>query len=234
MQEYWTPLHASVFENDRSYLFGRLPVRFLARSLFAFCRVYARAMCDMISLLAADYVPLLLLTCSDVDPPTKVKMEELLGTWRTGGQDGGELFKPVPNAPVGTLPPQRIIEDALFGRPPAPVAPPVPPMQPIPSFQNGGQPYHQQSPPPVPAPPQWQQQQQHPRPPTPPKPQHSSDPTNVEKAEVLFDIRKMLEMRRSQLVANPSNRGNLDQINTLKQVSQCSVWPMLHYAHNAD
>lgn len=148
--------------------------------------------------------------CSDVDPPTKVKLEELLGTWRTGGQDGGELFKSIPNAPLGTLPSQRVIEDALFGRPPAPLAP----VQQPPPFQNGGQQafHHQQSPPPAMPGNQWQQ----PRPPTPPK-QHN-DTSNLEKAEVLFDIRKMLEMRRSQLVANPSNRGNLDQINTLKQV----------------
>ena len=141
-----------------------------------------------------------------------MKLEELLGTWRTGGQDGGELFKLLPNAPGGTLPPQRVIEDALFGRPP-PIAPaPLPPSLP---YQNGGQAFNRQSPPPPHASApvnNWQV-----RPPTPPK-QHQNGALNVEKAEVLFDIRKMLELRRSQLVANPHNRSNLDQINTLKQV----------------
>jgi hypothetical protein len=42
----------------------------------------------------------------DVDPPTKIKMEELLGTWRTGGPNGTELFQ-------GRA--QRDIEIALFG-----------------------------------------------------------------------------------------------------------------------
>lgn len=145
-----------------------------------------------------------------------MKLEELLGTWRTGGQDGGEVFKLPANAPMGSLPPQRIIEDALFGRPasiPAPIAA-APPMPPSPPFQNGGHAFNRQSPPPplshAPAN-NWQ-----PRPPTPPK--QNNGTSNLEKAEVLYDIRKMLELRRSQLVANPHNRSNLDQINTLKQV----------------
>lgn len=141
-----------------------------------------------------------------------MKLEELLGTWRTGGQDGGELFKLPQNAPLGTLPPQRIIEDALFGRPPPPV-PAAVPLPPSPPFQNDVQPFNRQSPPPPALANSWQ-----PRPPTPPK-QHS-DPSNLEKAAVLYDIRKMLELRRSQLVANPHNRSNLDQINTLKQVRE--------------
>lgn len=118
---------------------------------------------------------------------------------------------------MGTIPPQRIIEDALFGRPVAPAPPP----QPAP-FQNAQQPYDQRhvSPPIPTAANQWQ-----PRPPTPPK--NYSDPSNLEKAEVLYDIRKLLELRRSQLSANPSNRGNLDQINTLKQVSPS------HFAANS-
>lgn len=224
MQEHRTAIHAFIFEDDRSYILGRLPVRYLFAKSPLLKHEETNSTADLLlfPLLATDqtFSTSVVAAHSDVDPPTKVKMEELLGTWRTGGQDGGELFKPIPNAPPGTLPPQRIIEDALFGRPapPAPVAAPAPIHPHIAPYQNGGQAFHQQSPPPSnsPAVGQWQQ----PRPPTPPK-QHQpplSDPLNVEKAEVLFDIRKMLELRRSQLVANPSNRGNLDQINTLKQV----------------
>lgn len=143
-----------------------------------------------------------------------MKLEELLGTWRTGGQDGGELFKLLPNSPMGSLPPQRIIEDALFSRPPPSSMPTAPVAMPPPPFQqhNGAPSFNRQSPPPPVQAPSWQ-----PRPPTPPKQQNGT--SNLEKAEVLFDIRKMLELRRSQLVANPHNRSNLDQINTLKQVS---------------
>ena len=43
----------------------------------------------------------------DVDPQVRHKMEELLGTWRTGGPQGQELYP----APL-----QRTIEEALFGR----------------------------------------------------------------------------------------------------------------------
>lgn len=56
-----------------------------------------------------------------VDPPTRTKLEELLGTWKTGGADGGELFRDPeePRGParggaaVGRV--QRGIEGALFG-----------------------------------------------------------------------------------------------------------------------
>lgn len=48
-----------------------------------------------------------------VDPSTQLKMEELLGTWRTGGSDGGELFRLPEEGPRGRV--QRGIETALFG-----------------------------------------------------------------------------------------------------------------------
>lgn len=48
-----------------------------------------------------------------VDPATKTKMEELLGTWRTGGADGGELFRGPDEGRVGRV--QRGIESTLFG-----------------------------------------------------------------------------------------------------------------------
>ncbi|GAA5930066.1 hypothetical protein JCM1841_000667 [Sporobolomyces salmonicolor] len=48
-----------------------------------------------------------------VDAATKVKLEELLGTWKTGGSDGGELFKGSEDGRTGRV--QRGIETALFG-----------------------------------------------------------------------------------------------------------------------
>ncbi|KAM0753001.1 hypothetical protein T439DRAFT_311676 [Meredithblackwellia eburnea MCA 4105] len=49
-----------------------------------------------------------------VDQNTKIKMEELLGTWRTGGPDKGELFRlPDEGRTGGRV--QRGIEHTLFG-----------------------------------------------------------------------------------------------------------------------
>lgn len=48
-----------------------------------------------------------------VDPQVKVKLEELLGTWRTGGQDGGELFRFPEEGRRGRV--QYGIESNLFG-----------------------------------------------------------------------------------------------------------------------
>lgn len=137
-----------------------------------------------------------------------MKLEELLATWRTGGRDGGELFKLPPNAPYGTLPPQRIMEEALFGRQaafsPAAQSP----------YSNGN------ASPPAP------QQPQIPRPgpniPMPPssllQPQQSNLGTNVEKAAVLHDLRRLLGIRREQAAQNPMDTSNRDQIATLQQV----------------
>ncbi|GJN90071.1 hypothetical protein Rhopal_003069-T1 [Rhodotorula paludigena] len=49
-----------------------------------------------------------------VDAPTKTKLEELLGTWKTGGSDGGELFRGADEPRDGGRV-QRGIESALFG-----------------------------------------------------------------------------------------------------------------------
>lgn len=49
-----------------------------------------------------------------VDPVTRTKLEELLGTWKTGGNDGGELFRE-PDEPREGARVQRGIEAALFG-----------------------------------------------------------------------------------------------------------------------
>ncbi|BGO97418.1 pre-mRNA cleavage complex 2 protein Pcf11 [Rhodotorula toruloides] len=49
-----------------------------------------------------------------VDSSTKTKLEELLGTWKTGGADGGELFRmPGEEGEGGRV--QRGIEGAIFG-----------------------------------------------------------------------------------------------------------------------
>lgn len=56
-------------------------------------------------------------TYQSADPHTQVKLEELLGTWRSGGEDGGELFRfPEEMATMrqgGRV--QRGIESVLFG-----------------------------------------------------------------------------------------------------------------------
>ncbi|GAA5833559.1 hypothetical protein JCM3766R1_002574 [Sporobolomyces carnicolor] len=49
-----------------------------------------------------------------VDATTKVKLEELLGTWKTGGSDGGELFRLHDEGKTGGRV-QKGIETALFG-----------------------------------------------------------------------------------------------------------------------
>lgn len=48
-----------------------------------------------------------------VDQVTRTKLEELLGTWRTGGSDGGELFRLPEEGRNGRV--QHGIESALFG-----------------------------------------------------------------------------------------------------------------------
>lgn len=48
-----------------------------------------------------------------VDSVTRKKLEELLGTWRTGGPDGGELFRLPEEGRNGRV--QHGIESTLFG-----------------------------------------------------------------------------------------------------------------------
>ncbi|KAM0786746.1 hypothetical protein ACM66B_002183 [Microbotryomycetes sp. NB124-2] len=52
-----------------------------------------------------------------VDAHTQVKLQELLGTWRTGSADGGELFRLPEEGSHGRV--QRGIEEALFGARPS-------------------------------------------------------------------------------------------------------------------
>ena len=145
--------------------------------------------------------------CSEVDQSTKVKLEELLGTWRNGAPDGGEVFQLQPNAPLGTLPPQQVMEEALFGRRPEP-----PPL----SYQSASLPL-----PPMPMPPAMPLQAQNPY-------QHQQSAqtpqagatSNIERAAVLFDLRKLLGIRREQASANPADQSNFDQIATLQQVNK--------------
>ncbi len=59
-------------------------------------------------ILFSRFIEILFLTAyREVDSHTQFKMEELLGTWRTGGANGVELF----NARN-----QKSIENQLFGR----------------------------------------------------------------------------------------------------------------------
>ena len=62
-------------------------------------------------------VPLFMESYRVVDQPTKMRMEELLATWRNAGLGGRPLFGDVA---------QRTIEQALFGSQVKPLAPPVP------------------------------------------------------------------------------------------------------------
>lgn len=53
---------------------------------------------------------LFLLTYREVEPPARIKLEELLGTWRTGGANGGQLY------PFNQGRLQIALEEALFGK----------------------------------------------------------------------------------------------------------------------
>lgn len=54
----------------------------------------------------------------------------------------------------------------------------------------------------------------------PPKPLGTAlGANNVERAAVLFDLRKLLDARRDQAAYNPGDLNNRDQIQTLVQVS---------------
>jgi pre-mRNA cleavage complex 2 protein Pcf11 len=63
-----------------------------------------------VSLFSRYLERLFLQTYREVDAATQTKMEELLGTWRTGGPNGTQLY-PANN---GRL--QKTLEEALFGR----------------------------------------------------------------------------------------------------------------------
>jgi len=139
-------------------------------------------------------------------------MEELLGTWRTGGQDGGELFRDPDEGRTGRV--QRGIESALFGTGQQP------------GQHDGGadqvslasrrgrklewriadtrsvQPEQVQSPPPGPPP--------------------------NDRSDVLVDVRRLLQIREAQAIANPEDAVNAGQISALRNLETVSTrlaWP---------
>ena len=164
--------------------------------------------------------------CSEVDQSTKVKLEELLGTWRNGAPDGGELFQLQPGAPLGAIPPQRAMEEALFGRRPSP---------PIPSSRNDAQ-LMPPMPPIAAMPLQAQNPYHHQQSPQPPQPGLAN---TSERAAVLYDLRKLLGIRREQAAANPADKSNFDQIATIQQVSVAAwiykfVVVIMHQNYSSD
>lgn len=60
-----------------------------------------------VSLFSRQIVVIFLSIYRNVDDGTKIKMEELLGTWKTGGSRGEDLFPPKL---------QLTIEETLFGK----------------------------------------------------------------------------------------------------------------------
>ncbi|CAD6578307.1 MAG: Arginase, catabolizes arginine to ornithine and urea [Cyphobasidiales sp. Tagirdzhanova-0007] len=157
------------------------------------------------ALLARSIDRIFLSAYHEVDQSTKVKLEELLGTWRNGAPDGGELFQLQPGAPLGAIPPQRAMEEALFGRRPSP---------PIPSSRNDAQ-LMPPMPPIAAMPLQAQNPYHHQQSPQPPQPGLAN---TSERAAVLYDLRKLLGIRREQAAANPADKSNFDQIATIQQL----------------
>lgn len=149
-------------------------------------------------------------------------MEELLGTWRTGGADGGELFRTPEEGARGRV--QRGIEAALFGergrgggmggggRPQAEN-----------EAYNGG--VRLSSPslssslrPAERALTELREQvQQLPQPATP-----------AERSSVLFDIRRLLHQREQAALLSPLDSVNQGQVSALKQVRLLSLSLPLH------
>ncbi|BGP17362.1 hypothetical protein JCM10213_003406 [Rhodosporidiobolus nylandii] len=146
-----------------------------------------------------------------VDASTKTKLEELLGTWKTGGADGGELFRTPEEMGDGRKEGGRVqrgIEGVLFGAtgrgglagttregsqgygngvaqlPPAPS--PVPAAAP-----------HRPSPAPAPVAP------------APPQPQAA---TTSARSGVLYDVRRLLGLREEHEKLLES-RGEVDEVN---------------------
>ncbi|KAG0146671.1 hypothetical protein CROQUDRAFT_77413 [Cronartium quercuum f. sp. fusiforme G11] len=111
----------------------------------------------------------------EIDAITKVKFEELLGTWRTGSARGAELF----GADV-----QRRIEDGVFGR-----------------WRRGGDMADSQA--------FLSGMKQQPAVATP-----------AEKANILYDLRRILAERERIAFSYPNDQANLAQMATLQQLEQ--------------
>lgn len=143
-----------------------------------------------------------------VDSPTKIKMEELLGTWRTGGSDGGELFRLPDEGRGGRV--QRGIETALFGAGGrgGGIGGGGRALRENESYQSGVRPSH------LVATLAFErgliysrQMQQLPAP-----------ATQGERSGVLFDVRRLLQLRHDQALANPEDAVNSSQIVALQKV----------------
>ncbi|SCV70243.1 BQ2448_1637 [Microbotryum intermedium] len=121
------------------------------------------------------------------DPVTRVKMEELLGTWRTGGTDGGELFRGHDQGEHDSV--QRVIETALFGTfgRGGGMGANGRSMQGSESFQSGMQ-------------------------------QITPTASNGERSGLLFDLRRLLQLRLGQAAQMPLDEVNQSQIDALKKL----------------
>ncbi|SGY15198.1 BQ5605_C013g07284 [Microbotryum silenes-dioicae] len=121
------------------------------------------------------------------DPATRVKMEELLGTWRTGGADGGELFRGHDQGEHDSV--QRVIEAALFGTfgRGGGMGANGRSVQESESFQSGMQ-------------------------------QITPTASNGERSGILFDLRRLLQLRLDQAAQKPSDEVNQSQIDALRKL----------------
>ncbi|GAA5997414.1 hypothetical protein JCM5350_003834 [Sporobolomyces pararoseus] len=123
-----------------------------------------------------------------VDATTKVKLEELLGTWKTGGSDGGELFRMHDEGKTGGRV-QKGIETALFGATGRGGG-----MGAMGRGRDSAEMYNagvQQLP-------------------------HAA--TSGERSGVLFDVRRLLALRQDQAAASPEDQINQGQVVALKKL----------------
>ncbi|GAA5890445.1 hypothetical protein JCM16303_007145 [Sporobolomyces ruberrimus] len=127
-------------------------------------------------------------TYHSVDPTTKVKLEELLGTWKTGGSDGGELFRMHDEGKTGGRV-QKGIETALFGATGRGGG-----MGAMGKGRDAAESYNA-----------GVQQLPHPA-------------TSGERSGVLYDVRRLLALRESQAAGNPEDQINQGQIGALKKL----------------
>ncbi|GAA6024918.1 hypothetical protein JCM10207_004268, partial [Rhodosporidiobolus poonsookiae] len=145
------------------------------------------------------------------DSSTRTKLEELLGTWKTGGADGGELFRlpgEIGEGREGRV--QRGIETALWGaggRARAGLSATT--REGSAGYGNGVA----QLPPPSASP-----RTAAPAPAAVPPPTTASAATAAERSGVLYDVRRLLALRQEQLEANPGDAINQTQIGALRKL----------------
>ncbi|GAA5832500.1 hypothetical protein JCM11251_001348 [Rhodosporidiobolus azoricus] len=143
-----------------------------------------------------------------VDSSTKTKLEELLGTWKTGASDGGELFRfPEEGREGGRV--QRGIEGALWGS-----GGKVGRGGLSATSREGSAGYgngvNQVPHPPAPA-------RASPAPP-PPAPAAPAAATTSERSGVLYDVRRLLTLRQEHAAKVPGDQINEGQIVALKKL----------------